>query len=119
MSFERHVNMSVNDFDSREPNHRAFKRGGVSITASIREQGGGRQRVEVIDLSQAGFRMKSGSLLLPERAIFLTLPSYSPLKARIAWNSDAIYGCEFFQPLHEAIFENILKRYPQLGTKLS
>ena len=106
--------MAEDDFDSSRHNYRAFMRGGVSIKASIREQGGGRQQVEVVDLSQAGFRMRSGSFLLPDRPIFLKLPDYSPLKARIAWNAAEFYGCEFFQRLHEAIFEDILKRYPQL-----
>ena len=106
--------MAGHDFDSQKLDYRAFVRGGVSITASIREQGGGRHVVEVIDLSQAGFRMRSASLLLPERAVYLTLPDYSSLKARIAWKSDAIYGCEFDQRLHEAIFEDILRRHPHL-----
>lgn len=107
--------MAGDEFESRKPNYRAFMRGGVSIVASIREQGGGRHSVEVIDLSQAGFRMRSASFLLPERAIYLTLPDYNSLKARIAWNSDAIYGCEFLQRLHEAIFEDIIRRHPQLN----
>lgn len=109
--------MADDDFANSRHNYRAFMRGGVSITASIREQGAGRHIVEVVDLSQAGFRMRSGSFLLPDRAIFLKLPDYSPLKARIAWNSNEFYGCEFVQRLHEAIFEDILKRYPQLGAQ--
>lgn len=108
--------MAEDELECHKTNHRAFARGGVSIAASIREHGGGRQMVEVIDLSQSGFRMRSDAFLLPERAIFLTLPHYNPLKARIAWNSDNMYGCEFVQRLHEAIFEHILGRYPQLGT---
>lgn len=109
--------MAEDEFQSSRHHYRAFMRGGVSIAASIREQGGGRHMVEVVDLSQAGFRMRSESFLFPERAVFLTLPDYSPLKARIAWNINEFYGCEFFQRLHEAIFENILKRYPQIGTQ--
>lgn len=106
--------MPKEEYESRGYNYRAFVRGSVSITARIREQGGGRQQVEVIDLSQSGFRMRTGSILAPDRAIFLTLPEYNPLKARIAWNTHAFYGCEFVQRLHEAIFEDIIKRYPQL-----
>lgn len=101
---------------AEKQDYRAFVRGSVSISASVRAQDGGRQMVEIIDLSQAGFRMRSESFLIPERALFLTLLHYSPLKARIAWNKEELYGCEFIKPLHEAIFEDILKRYPQLGT---
>lgn len=109
--------MAEDGLDGRAHIHRAFARGSVFIPASIREHGGGRQMVEVTDLSRAGFRMKSASFIIPERAIFLTLPDYAPLKAHIAWHSDNMYGCEFVQRLHEAIFEDILKRYPQLERK--
>ncbi len=75
--------MAGDVFDSRGHEHRAFTRSGVSITASVREQGGGRQQVEVVDLSQAGFRMRTGLFIAPNRITFLTLPGYNPLEARI------------------------------------
>lgn len=101
--------------DADKKDYRAFVRGKVSIAASIRTQDGARQIVEIVDLSQAGFRMRSDSFLIPERALFLTLLHYSPMKARIAWTKEELYGCEFIQPLHTAIFEDIVKRYPQLS----
>lgn len=99
---------------SRRQEHRAFIRGGVTIPATIREHGGGRQAVEVVELSQSGCRVKSSSFIYSGRAIFLKLPGYNQLKARVVWSQDAIYGCEFTSRLHLAIFEDILKRYPQL-----
>lgn len=99
---------------SRRQELRAFIRGGVTIPAIVREHGGGRQAVEVVELSQAGFRVHSSSFIFSGRAIFLKLPGYSQLKARVVWSKDAIYGCEFTSKLHLAIFEDILKRYPQL-----
>ena len=39
--------MVEEDIMSRRQEHRAFVRGGVTIQASIREHGGGRQIVEV------------------------------------------------------------------------
>lgn len=111
--------MAEDGFESRRPNYRAFTRRRVSIAASIRQQGGGRHQVEVFELSQAGFRMRSAAFLLSNQAIFLTLPDYSPLKARIVWISDAIYGCEFIQRLHEAIFDDLVKRYPLLDARTS
>ncbi len=45
--------MAGDGFDSGGHDDRAFTRNGVAITASVREQGGGRQQVEVVDLSQA------------------------------------------------------------------
>ncbi|MBL0925278.1 MAG: PilZ domain-containing protein, partial [Sphingomonadaceae bacterium] len=104
--------------DSEKPvisNQREYRRGDVSITADIREHGGGRQQVEVVDLSQSGFRMRTGSFIPQDKVIFLTLPGYNPLRARIAWHEREVYGCEFVQRLHEAIYDNILQKYPHFG----
>lgn len=107
----------ANDPHRPQLNHRQFQRGEVSITASIREHGGGRQQVDVIDLSRSGFRMTTGSLIPQDRIIFLTLPGYNPLEARIAWHEREVYGCEFVQRLHEAIYDHILQTYPGLGPR--
>ena len=104
--------MAGDVFGSRGSEHRACTRNGVSITASVREHGGGRQQVEVVDLSQAGFRMRAGSFIAPDRIIFLTLPGYNPLEARIAWHEKEYYGCEFVQRLHAAVYDDIVRRYP-------
>ena len=106
----------ANDSHGPSFNHRQFQRGDVLITASIREHGGGRQQVDVIDLSRSGFRMTTGSLIPEDRIIFLTLPGYNPLEARIAWREREIYGCKFIQQLHEAIYDHILQTYPSFGT---
>ncbi len=109
--------MAEHEADGNKQDYRAFVRGRVSIAASVRAQDGARQLVEIVDLSQTGFRMRSDSFLIPQRALFLSLLHYSPMKARIAWNQEELYGCEFYQPLHAAIFEDIVKRYPQLGVR--
>jgi len=104
--------MAGHNYDIHRHDCRAYIRDDVSITANIREQGGGRQQVEVVDLSRAGFRMRTGSFIPGDRVIFLTLPGYNPLEARIAWQEREYYGCEFVQRLHEAIYEHIVSRYP-------
>ncbi len=109
--------MAGDVFDSRGHEHRAFTRSGVSITASVREHGGGRQQVDVVDLSQAGFRMRTGSFIAPDRIIFLTLPGYNPLEARIAWYENEYYGCEFVQRLHAAVYDDIVRRYPLIKAR--
>jgi hypothetical protein len=109
--------MAGDVFDSRGSEHRAFTRNGVAITASVREQGGGRQQVEVVDLSQAGFRMRTASFIAPDRILFLTLPGYNQLEARIAWHENEYYGCEFVQRLHAAVYDDIVRRYPSLNVR--
>ena len=108
---------NTNDEGPHNSNHRKFERGGVSITANIREHGGGRQQVDVVDLSRSGFRMRTGSLIPKEKTIFLTLPGYAPLEAHIAWHERETYGCEFVQRLHEAIYDHILLTYPHFGAR--
>jgi hypothetical protein len=104
--------MAGDVFDSGGHDDRAFTRSGVSITASVREHGRGRQQVDVVDLSQSGFRMRTGSFIAPDRIIFLTLPGYNPLEARIAWHESEYYGCEIVQRLHAAVYDDIVRRYP-------
>ena len=109
--------MAGDVFDTGGHDDRTFTRNGVSITASVREHGGGRQQVEVVDLSQAGFRMRTGSFIAPDRILFLTLPGYNQLEARIAWHEFEYYGCEFVQRLHEAVYDDIVRRYPSFNVR--
>ena len=98
-----------NHFNSRE-----FERDAVSIPAEIREQGAGRQKVSVIDLSPAGFRMHCIFIIPEDRTVFLTMPGFESLEARIVWHDDSYYGCEFKQRLHGAVHDHIIRSYPTL-----
>lgn len=97
------------DFNSRE-----FARGAVSISAYIREAGAGKQRVSVIDLSCSGFRMHCIFLIPQHRTVYLTMPNFEAMEARIAWHEDQFYGCEFKQRLHQAVYEHVVRAHPTL-----
>jgi hypothetical protein len=96
---------------------RLFQRDAVSIPAEIREQGGGRQKISVIDLSRSGFRMHCIFLIPADRIVFLTMQGLESLEARIAWHDGEYYGCAFRQPLHEAVYDHIIRTYPTLRTR--
>jgi hypothetical protein len=96
-------------------NSREFQRGYVSIDAEIREKGAGKQKISVLDLSRSGFRMHCIFLIPKDRTVFLTMPGFESMEARIAWHDDDYYGCEFKQRLHEAIYDHVIKQYPSLG----
>jgi PilZ domain len=96
---------------------REFERGSVSIPAEIREAGAGRQKVSVIDLSRSGFRMHCIFLIPHDRTVFLTMPGFESMEARIAWHEDDYYGCEFKQRLHEAIYDHVVRAFPLLGRR--
>jgi hypothetical protein len=100
--------------DEQYFNSREFERGNVSIAAEIREKGAGRQKISVLDLSRSGFRMHCIFLIPQDRTVFLTMPGFESMEARIAWHEDDYYGCEFKQRLHEAIYDHVIREYPHL-----
>jgi hypothetical protein len=100
--------------DEHQFNSREFERGFVSIAAEIREKGAGKQKISVMDLSRSGFRMNCIFLIPEDRTVFLTMPGFESMEARIAWHEDDYYGCEFKQRLHEAIYDHVIRQYPLL-----
>ena len=105
------------DHDAKWFNSREYNRGDVEIYADIREHGAGKHKVHIIDLSRSGFRIKSSTHIRADRPIFLTIPGYAALEARIAWHESHLYGCEFAHQLHVAIYEHIVRQFPTLGVK--
>ncbi len=102
------------DDDRHWFNARQYERGDVQIYADIREQGGGKYKVYIIDLSRSGFRMQSVTYIEVDKTVFLTIPGYTPLVGRVAWHAGELYGCEFKDRLHVAIYDHILKSFPSL-----
>lgn len=97
-------------------NSRLFRRDEVRIAGEVRERGGGKQKISVIDLSQSGFRMHCVFLIPNDRAIFLTMPGLEAMEARIAWHENDYYGCEFKRKLYPAVYEHIIKSNPALAS---
>lgn len=104
--------MSADEYDSRPYNHRRYSRGDVHIVAQIREKGYGHHQAKVADLSRAGCRVITPMYLNADNSIFITVPGFTALEARIAWHSRDEYGCRFVNELHEAIYDHILKSHP-------
>jgi hypothetical protein len=89
-------------------------RGDVIITAEIRAFGGRKNKVNVIDLSQTGFRMECLTFIPDSHAIYLTIPSFQQMEARIIWQTEWMYGCEFGRPLYMAVYDHIVRTHPAL-----
>jgi hypothetical protein len=104
--------MSFGEQDDEKFNHRRYRRGDVSISAQIREQGYGHFQAEVADLSRSGCRVITTMYLNPDRTFFIKLPGFTAFEVKLAWHVRDEYGCEFITELHEAIFEHILKKFP-------
>ncbi len=107
-------NQRALDKKFKRGDHRISTRAGVEISAEVREPGLGRIEAMVIDLSLSGFRMRCMTRLTGEKNIFMTLPSFAAIESKICWIEGDFFGCEFVQPLHPAVFDHIVSRYPTL-----
>ncbi len=90
-----------------EENRRALRRA-VKVRAHLRDRGQTRFEIDVVDLSQSGFRAQTSFTLWPGTVVWLTLPGLAPLEAVVAWRDRSTYGCAFAKPLHSAVFEHIV-----------
>lgn len=95
---------------------RKYCRGDVAISGTIRAIGGVKCPVKVIDISVTGFRMECLTYISDSQAVFLTMPGFQPLEAKIMWQTEWMYGCKFASPLYIAVFEHIVRTYPALKT---
>ncbi len=80
----------------------------VKMRAHLRDKGQTRFEIDVVDLSQQGFRAETSFTLWPGTVVWLTLPGLAPLEAVVAWRDKFKYGCAFAKPLHPAVFEHII-----------
>jgi len=97
--------------DPRNSESRRAERRIVGIKASLREFGGIKLDVDVLDLSETGFRVESVYTIAVGARVYLTIPTFSPMEARVAWRQKYGYGCQFARPLHAAVFDTIAARY--------
>ena len=101
----------------RDVKDRKYCRGEVAIVGTIRAIGGIKCTINVVDISATGFRMECLTYLSDNQAILLSMPGFEPLEARIMWQTEWMYGCEFARPLYIAIYEHIVRSHPSLGTQ--
>jgi PilZ domain len=99
---------------TRSRNKRGASRNQVRIIADFLISAGPRFKVAVLDLSRTGFRIETGNYIPTGSAIYITLPGFQSLKARIAWSDRDCYGCEFANALHPSIFDHIAQKHPSL-----
>lgn len=104
--------MSPNESDEGAFNYRRYDRGDVHIVAQIREKGFGHHQAKVADLSRSGCRVITPMYLNPDNSVFITLPGFSALEAKICWHVNDEYGCQFVAELHEAIYDHIVRTNP-------
>lgn len=79
------------------------------VTVQFRS-GPRRASVKVRDISRFGARIAGVYLVHADDRLFITLPGIAPIEARVAWVTEFEFGCEFAQPLNQAILDAIVAR---------
>lgn len=95
-------------------NKRCSTRNAVRIPAELMIPAGPRFKVAVEDLSTTGFKIETANYLDAGRRLYLIMPGFQSMAARIAWHDRDYYGCEFAHPLHPSIFAHIAEKFPSL-----
>lgn len=90
---------------------RAFaERAEVSLECEVRLGTRPWVRVQLDDISQAGFRIARLSGAKPGTPLRIRIPGLEILNAEIRWLQDEAVGCEFTGTLHVAVFEHIVRQ---------
>lgn len=106
--------LAESDNQESHYNSREHGREAVKITGELLVSAGYRFKVLVLDLSPSGFRIETSNIIPDNRKVYLTIPGFQPLQARIAWSGRDQYGCEFSQKLHASVFSHISNAFPSL-----
>ena len=87
--------------------NRSLQRYPLVVDAQIRT-GSTRTMVRIVDISVSGVRLQAARSLREGEAFWLKLPLIEAREIRVAWVNQFVVGCEFLQPLHPSVLENIV-----------
>lgn len=68
------------------------------------------QMVRLADISQAGFHIAWLPDCRKDLPLRIRIPGLAMLTAHVRWRRGKAVGCEFAEPLHVAVFENIVRQ---------
>lgn len=86
----------------------------ISITVDFRRSGRTPFKVKLVDLSRTGCHAETVSRTNVGDAIWITLPGLAPIEGVVRWNTSRGFGCEWAAPMHESIFDHIMRAHPYL-----
>jgi len=102
------LSQTEGEAEGLQPEIRRAPRADVRFTASLRRRAGKAGDVTIVDISTIGFRAETASVFHTDTQLWLKLPGLDAILTRVAWTSNVHIGCEFFQPLHIAVFDRIV-----------
>ena len=90
------------------PATRKAERSRVSIAATIALKTP-RLEATVLDLSTAGFKIRSSMEAPPGSIVLVKFPKMEAIEARVVWVTGEEAGCEFLEPLPPPLLDVILR----------
>ncbi len=90
---------------------RSSERRVLRLTVSLSTAGDGIDAL-IHDLSNTGLRIETGAKLAIGDELLVDLPDDNLIEARVVWNNDNSYGCEFLSPIAKGVFGAAVLRAP-------
>jgi hypothetical protein len=84
--------------EARRTGFQRERRIGVQLEAILQEPDGCELRVQILDVSSSGFRIRTDAELLVHEEVQLRLARSHPLRARICWTRGHEAGGIFLDP---------------------
>ncbi|AGH49732.1 MULTISPECIES: PilZ domain-containing protein [Sphingomonadales] len=100
--------------EQRAEDSRNDTRRPVDINASLRMAGARGIGCVLSNISLAGFMARSYARVEPGRPIWLRVPGFPALAARVIWSDDQRLGCQFETPLSPEMLVRIVAEAPNL-----
>jgi PilZ domain len=97
-------------FAPETTSNRASRRAELCIRCEVRQGTRPWQTVVLEDLSAKGFRISGLAHADPAKSLSIRLPRMQLLTARLCWAAGTVVGCEFNAPLHEAVFDHLVRQ---------
>lgn len=73
----------------------------------MRKRGYPRTKADLTDISQTGFRIDSALNLAEGETVFVYLPGFQPLVAKVVWRDGFRVGCRFDTPISDYIYDRL------------
>lgn len=96
-----------NDPPAADGDQRDETRLPVTMEAKCREYGSFRTEVYLIDLSAKGCKVETSLRIRSGQRVWLTLAGLETREAQVRWSGRGSMGCQFDEPLPEAILAQL------------
>jgi len=84
----------------------------MSAEIELRRSFNGKYQVTVRDFSPQGCCINLIDRVALDETLWIKLPGLESIEAYVCWTQDFVAGVEFLKPLHPAVFDMLIKRFP-------